>query len=284
MGQSSSRIEPVQHANTSTSRTCPVSHESPAASSPAKCPVDHQSAAAKPAQCPVDHGSSSPKSAGYPVDHSPINPLNQMPDLPQQRQSNQSTDLPLERSESSIPRDNSSKWEYPSPQQFYNALVRKGWETPETHVVTMVEIHNFLNEEAWEEVKKWEKRRTEYVPDHMAKKHCSHLPVMMIFNLPALKVDQVRRHQKRGYTSLQAGCCPRALGLFNHFLRGDMTLTKPNPQALSLLSIGTTGLFVVQSQAKKSDISSIIIQLPLSLMAHLSFLSMFDQPWMTSVV
>ena len=87
-----------------------------------------------------------------------------MPDLPQQRQINQSIDLPLERSESSIPRDTSSRWEYPSPQQFYNALVRKGWETPEEHVVTMVEIHNFLNEEAWEEVKKWEKRRTEYVP------------------------------------------------------------------------------------------------------------------------
>jgi cytochrome c heme-lyase len=72
--------------------------------------------------------------------------------------------LPLERNVSSIPRNKSSKWEYPSPQQFYNALVRKGWETPEEHVVTMVEIHNFLNEEAWEEVKKWERRRTEYVP------------------------------------------------------------------------------------------------------------------------
>jgi len=36
--------------------------------------------------------------------------------------------------------------------------VRKGWETPEEHVETMVEIHNFLNEEAWQEVMKWEKR------------------------------------------------------------------------------------------------------------------------------
>ncbi len=48
------------------------------------------------------------------------------------------------------------------PQQFYNALVRKGWETPEEHVETMVEIHNFLNEEAWEEVLKWEKRHNKY--------------------------------------------------------------------------------------------------------------------------
>lgn len=60
---------------------------------------------------------------------------------------------------SSIPRDHSGRtWEYPSPQQFYNALVRKGWETPEEHIETMVEIHNFLNEAAWNEVLKWEKR------------------------------------------------------------------------------------------------------------------------------
>jgi len=140
MGQSSSRQQTY-----SPSQMCP---DSPAV--PAKCPIDHQRPTAMPAQCPVEHVS--------------VNPLNQMPDLSQQPQSNQSIDLPLERSESSIPRDKSSRWEYPSPQQFYNALVRKGWETPEEHVVTMVEIHNFLNEEAWEEVKKWEKRRTEYVP------------------------------------------------------------------------------------------------------------------------
>lgn len=49
------------------------------------------------------------------------------------------------------------RWEYPSPQQFYNALVRKGWETPEDSVETMVLIHNFLNERAWQEIVDWEK-------------------------------------------------------------------------------------------------------------------------------
>lgn len=82
-----------------------------------------------------------------------------MPVLSQSPAQNQSTYLPTERVGSSIPRDPSgAKWEYPSPQQFYNALVRKGWETPEEHVETMVEIHNFLNEQAWQEVLKWEKR------------------------------------------------------------------------------------------------------------------------------
>jgi len=65
-------------------------------------------------------------------------------------------DLPTDRTLSSIPRDAGGNWEYPSPQQFFNALVRKGWETPENEIETMVQIHNFLNEKAWEEVHKWE--------------------------------------------------------------------------------------------------------------------------------
>lgn len=49
-------------------------------------------------------------------------------------------------------------WEYPSPQQFYNALVRKGWETPEESVEMMVHIHNWLNEAAWQQVRTWEEK------------------------------------------------------------------------------------------------------------------------------
>ncbi|KAK2463561.1 hypothetical protein APHAL10511_004312 [Amanita phalloides] len=116
-------------------------------SASAKCPVAHD-ASAKPAQCPVEH--------------EVINPLNQMPSLSQAPAPQQSIQLPTQREESSIPRDSNSKWEYPSPQQFYNALVRKGWETPDEHVETMVQIHNFLNEQAWLEVLKWEKRRYKF--------------------------------------------------------------------------------------------------------------------------
>ncbi|KAF9482581.1 cytochrome c and c1 heme-lyase [Pholiota conissans] len=144
MGQAASQAAPSQVSSSG----CPIPHEQRATNSnPTKqnsergqCPIDHS----KPAQCPIDHES--------------INPLNQMPSLAQTPAQNQSVQLPTQRTESSIPRDGSGKWEYPSPQQFYNALVRKGWETPEEHVETMVEIHNFLNEEAWEEVLKWEKR------------------------------------------------------------------------------------------------------------------------------
>ena len=70
----------------------------------------------------------------------------------------QSISLPLSRETSSIPRsDAPSNWEYPSPQQMYNAMLRKGYtDTPAEHVEAMVAVHNFLNEGAWAEIEEWE--------------------------------------------------------------------------------------------------------------------------------
>ncbi|KIK08863.1 hypothetical protein K443DRAFT_671922 [Laccaria amethystina LaAM-08-1] len=130
-------------------------YQQPPAVSSARCPIP----AATSSKCPISHDSP-PKQAQCPIDHTALNPLNQMPTLPQTPAPEQSIILPTERTESSIPRDSSAKWEYPSPQQFYNALVRKGWETPEEHVETMVDIHNFLNEQAWDEVRNWERRES----------------------------------------------------------------------------------------------------------------------------
>ena len=150
MGQTASST--LHPASSSPVAGCPVDHASLAnsarsSSSAASCPVDHaslsKSASESPAQCPVQHSET-------------LDPRNHLPVLTQERASSQTIDLPTERTESSIPRDGAGKWEYPSPQQFYNALVRKGWETPETEIETMVQIHNFLNEKAWEEVQKWE--------------------------------------------------------------------------------------------------------------------------------
>jgi len=162
MGQTTSTPSPGPSNSLETKPAqCPIQHSSPpppSQNSPAKCPIDHNNNTALasgssssshpsgPAKCPVDHGKSGE-----------LNPLNQIPNLAQERAPGQTTELPLEREVSTIPRaKDSSKWEYPSAQQFYNALVRKGWETPEEHVQTMVDIHNFLNEEAWQEILKWE--------------------------------------------------------------------------------------------------------------------------------
>jgi cytochrome c heme-lyase len=92
-----------------------------------------------------------------------LDPRTHLPVLTQERAPLQTTDLPTERTESSIPRDAAGNWDYPSPQQFYNALVRKGFPTPENEVETMVQIHNFLNEAAWDEVQKWEAQENKCV-------------------------------------------------------------------------------------------------------------------------
>lgn len=61
---------------------------------------------------------------------------------------------------SSIPRGTSSgNWEYPSPQQMYNAMRRKGYEdAPEDAVESMVAVHNWINEGAWMEICDWEEK------------------------------------------------------------------------------------------------------------------------------
>jgi len=90
-----------------------------------------------------------------------LNPLNYMPQsISQARAPGQTTDLPLSREPSTIPKgDGSGNWEYPSPQQMYNAMLRKGYtDTPQDAVESMVAVHNFLNEGAWAEIVEWERR------------------------------------------------------------------------------------------------------------------------------
>lgn len=116
----------------------------------------------KDSACPYTPPSSDTPASSAPSYVSRLNPLNYMPSqLSNERQApEQTVSLPLERESSSIPRgDGSGTWEYPSPQQMYNALLRKGYtDTPAEHVETMVAVHNFLNEGAWEEIKDWENR------------------------------------------------------------------------------------------------------------------------------
>ncbi|KAI9893708.1 MAG: holocytochrome c synthase [Vezdaea aestivalis] len=94
---------------------------------------------------------------------SKLNPLNYMPsNLSQSRSSHQTVYLPTERELSTIPKGSGKgegNWVYPSPQQMYNAMLRKGYtDTDETAVESMVNVHNFLNEGAWGEIIEWERR------------------------------------------------------------------------------------------------------------------------------
>lgn len=141
-----------------------------------QCPIDHskfskqfekKAETAAPSKCPVDHSQRSSwfswsKPSGPDANNNKLNPLNMMPDLSSQRAPGQSVDLPLQRTMSTIPKgkeEGQGVWEYPSPQQMYNAMLRKGGgEIPEDAVESMVDVHNFLNEGAWAEICDWEKK------------------------------------------------------------------------------------------------------------------------------
>lgn len=125
----------------------------PPSTEAAKCPVAHTAPSAQPAatgKCPVDHASMGGE----------INPLNKMPsNLSQQMISKaQGVRLPTDREISTIPKSKEGdKWEYPSAQQLYNAMVRKGYSQSGENVESMLAVHNFLNEGAWQEILVWEK-------------------------------------------------------------------------------------------------------------------------------
>ena len=134
-------------------------HNGPPSSVSAFAP--QQKSPADGSSCPVASPKPPPRSTSQPSSTiSKMNPLNHMPNISQARASNQITPLPTSRTTSSIPRGGvEGNWEYPSPQQMYNALLRKGYDgTPADGVESMVEVHNFLNEGAWEEIEGWEAR------------------------------------------------------------------------------------------------------------------------------
>jgi len=179
---------PVQHQQSKAQ--CPVAHDGiKSSASRSQCPIAHDKATLPPSHPPISestHPSETPAaSSSTSLWSSKLNPLNYMPFLSQEPAPSQQSILATDRTLSSIPRPSSSAsasphsdpnapspadhqggspaessvWEYPSPQQFYNALVRKGMEAPEEDIDIMVHIHNFLNEEAWEEVLRWERQR-----------------------------------------------------------------------------------------------------------------------------
>ncbi|CAD1811875.1 Cytochrome c heme lyase [Candida parapsilosis] len=126
--------------------------------------------------CPIDHSSftksNSPSSAAptCPVlakdSDEVLNPMNNMPmAISSELAPGQKIRLSTERTISTIPRGESpdqGQWEYPSPQQMLNAMLAKGKGDgiPEDAVESMVEVHNFLNEGAWQQILEWEDKYT----------------------------------------------------------------------------------------------------------------------------
>lgn len=90
-----------------------------------------------------------------------IDPKNNMPSNANQEPSvGQKAHLSTHRVQSSIPKGGTeSTWVYPSPQMFWNALVRKGKVegAQEDDMDTIIAIHNNMNENTWNQVLAWEK-------------------------------------------------------------------------------------------------------------------------------
>ncbi|TFK67919.1 cytochrome C1 heme lyase [Pluteus cervinus] len=108
--------------------------------------------------CPVDHGSSPqpPQEEKCPVDHSSSADV-----WKKLASSSPSPSVPLseQREVSSIPKDQSGNWVYPSEAQFFSAMARKQHKPQAADMKTIVPIHNAVNERAWSEIMKWEAGR-----------------------------------------------------------------------------------------------------------------------------
>ncbi|XP_032359850.1 holocytochrome c-type synthase isoform X1 [Etheostoma spectabile] len=148
---------------------CPMHQAQPVkASPPPECPMHqaepgpaHQERAYEFVECPMK------AAEGMKSD---IDPANMMPPPNQKPAPDQPFELPLSRQESTIPRHNTGKkWVYPSEQMFWNAMLRKGWrwreDDLEAHDMTnIIKIHNQNNEQAWQEILKWEALHADECP------------------------------------------------------------------------------------------------------------------------
>merc|ERR1711957_692389 len=133
-------------------------------SAPSGCPVMHkkaqsaQSATSKSplSGCPMHKD----KKTGSPSEE--LDPSNMMPAANQEIAPGQQFPLSTERIMSTIPKGDAAvegeARSYPSPQMFYNALIRKdkGEGVEEKDVATIVAIHNNMNEISWNELMAYE--------------------------------------------------------------------------------------------------------------------------------
>lgn len=117
-------------------------------------------------ECPVKHTKNFGSQCPIQQSDDEINPLNMMPAANQRRALDQPFPLPTNREVSTIPKaiveeGEEPFWVYPSAQMFWNAMLRKGWrwkddDLSQKDMDNIIMIHNANNEQAWQEVLKWE--------------------------------------------------------------------------------------------------------------------------------
>uniref|UniRef100_W5JXS3 Holocytochrome c-type synthase n=1 Tax=Astyanax mexicanus TaxID=7994 RepID=W5JXS3_ASTMX len=151
---------PAQFGNLSPPSGCPMHQETKKSSYPSECPM-HKAESPAPAPAGPVHQDRAYEFVECPMKAaregtSDIDPTNMMPPPNQQPAPDQPFTLPINREESKIPRAGTDKnWVYPSEQMFWNAMLRKGRKKP-LSVMNIIKIHNRNNDQAWEEILKWE--------------------------------------------------------------------------------------------------------------------------------
>jgi cytochrome c heme-lyase len=150
--------------------------ESTTTSSGGKCPVDHQNPSSLWKVLGI--GRNGGNSATTSPDNAMPASLEEAARHAQTPHPEQRLPLSTYRSESSIPRgrsdkplphhqlggNNNNNWIYPSEQQVFNAMKRKGWEGIEEEAIpSFLQVHNSVNERSWRQVRQWEQRDVELV-------------------------------------------------------------------------------------------------------------------------
>lgn len=150
---------------------CPVKHDNPAATATAAGLGAGLGAGAAevPSGCPVKHEdrvASKPKPMEY-------NPLTNDFKFDQTPLDSQKEPLKTVRAVSTIPRgdyiaphqiQNVDKWVYPSEQQYFNAMKKKGYNPTEKEIPVILHIHNVVNEQGWDKIREWEALRGNVAP------------------------------------------------------------------------------------------------------------------------
>lgn len=128
------------------------------------CPVKHKNPHSLPSECPMDNQSNSKNSTRSSLG---FNTAANDEIFGQERHTFQKEDLSTSRTVSTIPKSNFTpshqpqqsihlNWVYPSEQQYYNAMKRKGYNPKEADIPVALFIHNTVNEEGWRQIREWE--------------------------------------------------------------------------------------------------------------------------------
>lgn len=116
---------------------------------------------------PAKEGGRKDRGPVYNVYAQVIDPTNNMPATANQQPApGQRAALSTTRVQSTIPKGGTdSTWLYPSPQMFWNALVRKEKAdgVQEQEIDMVVAIHNEMNERTWKQLQSWEGLHAGYV-------------------------------------------------------------------------------------------------------------------------